>query len=113
MSIKPLIPPVEALVQDELAIASVKFGERHHSPHEAYAVMLEELEEAKNEISWIDSFIKGYWAMAKANIIDDTRTTIECVGNMKKHAIDAACELIQFAAMCEKTLKGYETEARP
>lgn len=108
MSIKPLIPPVEALVEAELLRASAKFGERHHSPHEAYAVMLEELEETQAELSKASSMLSGYWGAVKLNHPQDYLN--DAANRAKFLAIQTACEAIQLAAMCEKALRGYETE---
>lgn len=106
MSIKPLIPPVEALVQEELDRASEKFGERHHSPHEAYAVMLEELQELEDEIAEAKTYMDAFWNGVKINNLHTTNF----IHNAGQRAINAACEAIQLAAMCEKALRGYETE---
>lgn len=110
MSIKPLIPPVEALVEAELLRASAKFGERHHSPHEAYAVIKEELEETEEALEYARFYFDGYWEKIKQNKAGGLR---ELVGRTRDEAIKTACEAIQLAAMCEKALRGYETEDRP
>ncbi len=111
MSIKPLIPPVEALVQEELARASAKFGERHHSPHEAYAVMLEEHIEMVAEVQRAGEAVNRYFRRIMAN--ESPELLNKTVTDAKSYAIAAACEAIQLAAMCEKALRGYETEDRP
>ena len=108
MSIKPLIPPVEALVQEELARASEQFGGRHHSPHEAYAVMLEELQEAQEESGDAHQMIDLYFYHVKGN--SEPKYMQSTLRDLLNHSINAACEFIQLAAMCEKALRGYETE---
>lgn len=111
MSIKPLIPPVEALIEAELLRASAKFGERHHSPHEAYAVMLEEQLETMAEIQRAADTVKRYFEHVMSNSSPERLN--KAVSDAKKYAIAAACEAIQLAAMCEKALRGYETEDKP
>ncbi len=111
MSIKPLIPPVEALIEAELLRASANFGERHHSPHEAYAVMLEEQLETQAEIIRAAESVNRYFERVMANSSPELLN--KTLSDAKLYAIAAACEAIQLAAMCEKALRGYETEDRP
>lgn len=111
MSIKPLIPLVEVLVTDELKRASAKFGERHHSPHEAYAVMLEEQVETQAEITRAADAVRRYFERVMANSSQELLN--KTVSDAKIYAIATACEAIQLAAMCEKTLRGYGEEAHP
>lgn len=70
-----------------------------HSDHEAYAVILEEFEECSEEVSSMSLWIAKMWEKIRDNDeIDSTMTAI------KYHALHAAAEAIQVAAMCDKVV---------
>ena len=96
---------VDQLVHDEYALASEQYGPKHNTPHEAYAVMKEELEEAQHEVDTVDDKLNiEYW---RGVMYDSDLTCTHNAKEIRDHAIKAACEMIQVAAMAEKTLKGY------
>lgn len=96
---------VEGLVDMELVLASEQHGERFRSAHEAYAVILEEFEEAVDEISHIRENLFGLWNTTKSNDYNGGEYSLD---NIMSAAESAACECIQVAAMAEKALRGYE-----
>lgn len=87
---------VEQLVQDEYNLASQQHGKYFNSSHEAYAVIKEEMEEAKYDINVVESYLNKYWNAIKSNL----PSTVLC--ELEKIAINAACECIQVAAMAFK-----------
>lgn len=93
---------VEKLVEKELATANKKFPQ-FHSKHEGYAVILEEVEEAAREIDWIKADTEDLWDCVKHN--SDATVVDNIVIRMLESAINAACEAIQVAAMCDKFLE--------
>ena len=98
---------VTQLVLDEYGLASEQYGEKHHTPHEGYAVILEEFEEAQHEERILEDKLEDFWEGAKAD------SELACKLNaktIKERAINAACEMIQVAAMAHKALRGYEVE---
>lgn len=56
---------VKDLIQVEYKNACEKFGEKYHSLHEGYAILLEELEEAKKEFESIEPTLKWIWEEIK------------------------------------------------
>ena len=90
---------IRALVDKELSAANERFPQ-FHSRHEGYAVILEEMEELKEEVEKADSYLAFAWG--EIRIDDDCEDFISVV---ERYAINAACEAIQVAAMCKKFLE--------
>ena len=67
------------------------------SQHEGYAVILEEIEEARAQINALEQRLGHAW-----DIIKHDSNAKELIGMCKHSAVWAACELIQVAAMCQK-----------
>ena len=87
------------LVEMELAAANEKHPP-FASQHEGYAVIREEIEEARAQINALEQHFGCAWDTIKHD--SNAKERIE----MCKHfAVWAACELIQVAAMCEKFQK--------
>ena len=84
------------LVAVELEAANKQFPQ-FHSQHEGYAVILEELQEAKEQLDDIERHIGYAW-----NIIRDNRKAGSMIETIGTRAVWAACEAIQVAAMCRK-----------
>jgi hypothetical protein len=94
---KELLNEVQASVFMEYGRASEKFGKANNSPHESYAVILEEFEEAKNEVNMFEYNLRSFWNAIKAY------TATKCqLQQMRAIAEKAAAEWIQVAAMCYK-----------
>lgn len=94
---KELKEAVKALMCEEYERAAERFGGKFHSPHEAYAVILEEEEKAQNEMRYILGQIEAFWIRIKENMIMDGSLEV-----IEKTALNAACECIQVAAMAYK-----------
>ena len=90
---------VRALVDKELAAANERFPQ-FHSAHEGYAVIREELEETEEKVEMSKKYLKFLWDSIKMD--GKTKWAVEY---MKELSINAACEAIQTAAMCEKFLE--------
>ena len=86
------------VMKDEYRMAVVKHGGTFSSSHEGYAVILEEIDEAKTDLEMLDVFAAALWEGVKS----DTYTTEELLKRFRNRAIHAAGELIQVAAMVEK-----------
>lgn len=94
---------VDDLAMQEYHRAAEKFGDVHASPHEAYAVILEELEEAEEELSYFHSLLTGaYWKAVRSNADNSELSGIAI--DMYNTALRAAEETIQTAAMAYKAI---------
>jgi len=96
---------INQLIADELARANAKFPQ-FHSTYEAYAVMLEEVEDAKRYMDILINAMKNLWCCVTSNdkLFQDS---IEIV---KVRATNCIKELIQVAAMCDKALLSLQYE---
>jgi len=94
-----LLAGIEALVKEERESASRSYGDKFHSLHEAYAVILEEVEEAEEQREALRNVLHCLWAAIKANRTDNADKTCESIKSFSMHA---AAEWIQVAAMAEK-----------
>lgn len=92
-----LIWMIEPLVEVELKRANSIHEPAFNSMHEAYAVLIEELEEAHDEYEGCSRFVDMAWERIKADDKPD-----EWLAKAEKAAIRAAAEMIQTAAMCRK-----------
>ena len=88
---------INKAVMTETENAKKNYGERYNSPHEGYAVLLEEVEEAADDLACIKNNLGVLWQSIKANDLDSTLTT-----DIKSTAQLLALEAVQIAAVCEK-----------
>ena len=91
-------PIIEHCVDVELEAAR-KEHEEFHSLHEAYAVTLEEVEEAEKEMREIERTIMDVWTATKE---DDTTSASMMFNMIEKSAVALAAEAVQVAAMARK-----------
>ena len=96
---------VETLICGELRTAKEQHGENFNSLHEAYAVALEELEEANVDFDNVKTVFSYFWEDITASD-DPTNDLIDA----KHYTVEAIKELAQFAAMIDKTLETLEKE---
>lgn len=87
-----------ALVDEELAAAMEQHGP-FASAHEGYAVLLEEVEEASEEMERLRALMSCVWRAARR---DDTVALGGFTVGVARAAIDLAAEAIQVAAMARK-----------
>lgn len=92
---KRLMENVNELVKQELKLANENFPP-FNSNHGGYAVLLEEVEEAEQEMCMVKSSLNYVWGSVKTDI------SIIPVEDVKNYAVRLACEAIQVAAMCDK-----------
>lgn len=92
---------VRELVEVELAAANEKFP-KFHSAHEGWAVIREEADELGCEVHYLDGCLLSIWNYTKNDMTEERRHAAEAAYSF---AINAACEAIQVAAMCQKFLK--------
>lgn len=89
---------IQKLFDKELEKAN-KVNQPFHSLHEGYAVLLEEIDEAKIEMEYIEKDISFVWQDIKNNLLLEPNITY-----IKDHTICLIQEAIQIGAMCDKFL---------
>ena len=96
--IEPLLKAIEPLIVEELARANEQFPQ-FHSPHEGWAVICEEVDEAKREMNGVEVSNNSL----KRDVFCDYDTWAKIhIESMRKAAVALAAEAIQVAAMCDK-----------
>ena len=89
---------IHNLIEEEMAEAN-KLHPLFASPHEAWAVIREEIEELHEEIVAIEGLQGDMWY----RIREDCGTE-DILKQLKAHAIYAVQEAVQVGAMCAKAL---------
>lgn len=94
-----LLPGVDALVELEHRTIVEKWGEGYNSPHEAYAVMLEEVQEAQENMKCLQAGMEIMWTAIR----EDNRKQIgPSVVRIEHYAKQLAAEAVQVAAVCRR-----------
>ena len=93
---------VQDAVLAELANAVRNYGAGYHSLHEGYAVLLEEVEEAEDDLRLINNNLGLLWQSIKSNDLNDTVLLTDIEGTAQLLALEA----IQIAAVCAKFKRG-------
>lgn len=99
---------VETLICGELRTAKEQYGETFNSLHEAYAVALEELEEAIENVDMCKCWYKEIWDYIKWD--EKESRLVEPLKEVRKYKVEAIKELAQLAAMVDKTLESMKIE---
>ena len=107
---KELIAEIKASEGNELSRAQKKFGPFNHSAHESYAVLLEEIEESKDEMSDVCEWLHDYWIAVKKNNVKRQK---ESLARLEGILSLCAAECVQSAAMCRKALLSIEKNEKP
>lgn len=98
-----LVKEVTGLVSEEYKRAASMYGGAANTPHEGYALIKEEEEEAEEQMSAVSQNIASLWKAVKEDYLPIQRHHL---GEIKREAILGACELIQVAAMADKAIQG-------
>ena len=94
-----MLEKIKNLVASELERARSIHTDKTHSPHEGYAVALEEFEELKDEIEFMESRMKLLWDAVKK---DEYSKQIFHLEAMLERTDNMIYEAVQFAAMLKK-----------
>ena len=104
---KKLFTEVVNLENKEYELASKSHGATNNSSHESFAVLQEELDEARSECINTELYAQRYWEAVKSNDLEKQR---KCLKKIQLTAELAACEFIQTAAMAHKALVTLDTK---
>lgn len=94
---------INEAVKLELVNAVKTYGSKYNTWHEAYAVLLEEFEEAHNDINYIQNHLKNIWENVKG---DDEAEALDEVYQVYIIAKELAKEAVQIAAVSQKIIAG-------
>ncbi len=95
---------VQELIQAEYKNACVNWGEKYNSLHEGYAVLLEEIEESKQDFSDVETHIKYIWENIKGfeNSIE-FKVHLLCLCDRTINSVESSMkELAQVGAVLQK-----------
>ena len=91
------------LIDKELTAANSKFP-MFSSPHEGYAVMLEEYDETEDELKLCRNMFSLLWEDVKSN---NYKGQANKAANIREYAMRTAVEAIQLSAMAQKFIDSY------
>ena len=97
---------VVKLVDKELKSANKKFS-MFRSAHEGCAVILEEMEEAREALESTETLYRLLWKYTRENF-NGIETISATTNFIFRNAIQLACEAIQVAAMAKKFRESME-----
>ena len=89
---------INKAVMIETENAKKNYGDRYNTPHEGYAVLLEEVEEAADDLTYIKNNLGVLWQSIKTNDLKDTALLTDIEGTAQLLALEA----VQIAAVCAK-----------
>ena len=101
-----LIETVERTKKEELEAANKSFVQ-FNSTHEAYAVILEEAQEAEDELRNVARNLQALWVEVKGNAGKEDLEVV--AAGVEASAQALAAEAIQTAAMARKLLNYLES----
>lgn len=99
-TVKQLMKEVQGVIEAEYGRAGAKFGLANNSDHESYAVLLEEFQEAQEDMTVLSRRMDDFWLMVKNNESDDEKFLL--LKQMEIISEEFAAEAIQVAAMVKK-----------
>lgn len=80
------------------------------SLHEAYAVICEEVDEAREECDEVEKFMVMAWKQVRNN---QPKLALEHISRVRDAAVRLAIEACQVAAMCDKAIMSERTKGVP
>ena len=99
---------VNELIQAEYKNACEKFGDKYHSLHEGYAILLEETEEVEPNISSLKENVSLMWKYIKKN--EWEIIALKSIENSLYYINNAIKELAQVGAVLMKIKNTLEVE---
>ena len=100
-----IVQPINLLVSDELDRASKIHGAVFASAHEVFGVIAKELQEVGDELEIVEGNLSTMLAFIREGDSQKIADVADCLRDV---AVNAAAELVQVAAMCEKLVRTVE-----
>lgn len=108
-----IIKKIDNTIQDEYNDIVEKYGDKYHSIHEGYAVLLEEVEEAENELIHTKNDMQLLWSeikLFKNENYNDRKRIIGNIESIKDYALKSIYELVQVVAVCKRLENTMEVD---
>ena len=99
---------IDKAVAYELQNIVKKYGATYNSEHEGYAVLLEEVEEAGDDLKYINLLMNELWKEVKSDSVSK-----DFLNSIKVGAIELAREAVQVAAVCERFEETIANKSEP
>ena len=90
---------ITGAVKEELEHIRAVHGNQYNSLHEGYAVLLEEVEEAENELERVKEELSDLWLCIKQN---DNEGAVNALRRIATHSHFLIQESVQIAAVTNK-----------
>lgn len=97
---------IQDLIQAEYLNAVVNFGERYNSLHEGYAVLLEEVEEANEDMIKIKYSLEDFWKWIKQDTKINPKDIDIVIEEYLKYCISELAQVGAVLMKIKNTLKG-------
>lgn len=97
---------VNDLIQAEYLNAVVNFGEKFNSLHEGYAVLLEEVEEANEDMTRIKYSLEDFWKWIKQDTKINSKDIDIVIEEYLKYCISELAQVGAVLMKIKNTLKG-------
>lgn len=83
------------------------------SLHEAYAVTLEELEEATNKLMQCNGFMNDVWSYTKEDNIQGALEAFKYLKHSAEHLAQEACQVAAMAIKAEQSIADKMSSEKP
>jgi nitrate/nitrite-specific signal transduction histidine kinase len=90
---------IQEAIEVELENAREQWGPQYNTPHEAYAVLKEEVEEAMDDLTIIQQDLDFLWSAVKGNSDKPYKAALK---HIQQTALALAIEAVQIAAVVKK-----------
>ena len=98
--IGPIVSRLEELTEEERR-RSYEHERYFHSPHEAFGVIKEEVEETEDELLNMKGLLDAMWYRVKR----DETVSGQVAQDLRDCSLRCAAEAVQVAAMCDKLVE--------
>ena len=113
MFAKNTIEKLNGICRDEVQQAYAEHGDMFSSDNEAWGVMMEEIEEAKQGMKTVDKAMKNFFQSTRTAWADDMERR-GCLNVIQRYALLCAAECCQIAACAAKAVPGvYNAGSAP
>lgn len=99
-----ITPGVDALMAQEYQDIVSRYGAGYHSAHEGYAVLLEEVQEAEEQLEYAKRSLDQVWESVRSDA--PSAVLHDRVRRVEHYANQLAAEAVQVGAVCRRMRGG-------